>query len=95
MASSTLICHQSRVTFRPVTKLGLHTRPSVLLVEVSGFRFGFDFQVNGSSVCVAPDCGTPSSSSVPGCTKPAGTPWAIHWASTAPVGPLAAAHGSA
>ncbi|MNV21774.1 hypothetical protein D3C71_1127170 [compost metagenome] len=90
MASSTLICHQSTVTFRPVTKLGLHTRPSVLLVEVSGFRSGLDFQVNGSTVCSGPD-----SPSVFGWTRFDGTPWAIHCASTAPVGLLALAHGSA
>jgi hypothetical protein len=35
-------------------KLGLQTRPSVLLVEVSGVSSGFEPDTNGTGVCIRP-----------------------------------------
>ncbi|MNI77488.1 hypothetical protein D3C73_1337850 [compost metagenome] len=50
MVSSMRIFHQSSETLKLLMKVGLQTTPRVRLVEVSGFRSGFEPEVNGVGV---------------------------------------------
>ncbi|MNO09823.1 hypothetical protein D3C81_2332800 [compost metagenome] len=51
MVFSMRMVHQSNEAFRPLTKVGLHTRPRVLEVEVSGVKVGVEPVTNGTFVC--------------------------------------------